>query len=97
MQTLHLQKHIKVITNFENFIWNNKPDVFILGDTNTIRSYNCKNKIQSFILKWKRCFDNLVPEEINRKIIDHISDVNFTYTSISKQNLISEGIHSENS
>jgi UDP-N-acetylglucosamine 2-epimerase len=89
----------KVITNFENFILNNKPDaVFILGDTNSSFAALTakKNKIPVFHFEaGNRCFDNLVPEEINRKIIDHISDVNFTYTSISKQNLISEGIHSE--
>ena len=89
----------KVLTNFENYILKNKPDaVFILGDTNSSFAALTakKNKIPVFHFEaGNRCFDNLVPEEINRKIIDHISDINFTYTNISKQNLISEGIHSE--
>ena len=38
-----------------------------------------------------RCFDERVPEEINRKIVDHVSDINLTYSEISKQYLISEG------
>ena len=39
-----------------------------------------------------RCNDERVPEEINRKIIDHISDVNFTYSEAAKYNLIKEGL-----
>jgi UDP-N-acetylglucosamine 2-epimerase (non-hydrolysing) len=42
-----------------------------------------------------RCFDQNVPEEINRKIVDHISDVNLTYTEHSRRNLLSEGLPSE--
>ena len=37
-----------------------------------------------------RCFDQLVPEEINRKIVDHISDINLTYSSIARDYLIRE-------
>ena len=39
-----------------------------------------------------RCFDLRVPEEINRKIVDHISDINLTYSSIAREYLISEGL-----
>ena len=40
-----------------------------------------------------RCYHEVVPEEINRKIIDHISDVNITYSKIAKEYLVKEGIH----
>ena len=40
-----------------------------------------------------RCFDLRVPEEINRKIVDHISDINMPYSEQAKNNLINEGIH----
>ena len=42
-----------------------------------------------------RCFDQCVPEELNRKIIDHISDINLTYSKISRENLIREGFPSD--
>ena len=42
-----------------------------------------------------RCFDLRVPEEINRKIIDHTADINLTYSSIARQYLINEGINPE--
>ena len=43
-----------------------------------------------------RCFDMRVPEEINRRIVDHISDINLTYSSIAREYLIKEGIPPEN-
>ena len=42
-----------------------------------------------------RCFDMRVPEEINRKIVDHIADINLPYSAISRQYLIKEGIDPE--
>ena len=52
-----------------------------------------KNKIPIIHFEaGNRCFDENVPEEINRKIVDHISDLNLTYTNISKKNLINENI-----
>ena len=42
-----------------------------------------------------RCFDQNVPEEINRKIVDHISDINLPYTEHSRRYLLSEGIRKE--
>ena len=43
-----------------------------------------------------RCYDERVPEEINRKIIDHISDINIVLSEIARQNLIREGLHHKN-
>lgn len=89
----------EVLIKFEKLIRNDRPDaIFVLGDTNSAFAALSakKNKIPVFHYEaGNRCFDNNVPEEINRKIIDHISDFNFTYTDISRQNLINEGIHSE--
>ena len=75
------------------------PDaIFILGDTNSgLASYVAKRKkIPIFHYEaGNRCFDQCVPEELNRKIIDHISDINLTYSKISRENLIREGFPSD--
>lgn len=73
-----------------------QPDAFlVLGDTN---SCLCaipakKRKIPIFHMEaGNRCFDQRVPEETNRKIVDHISDINLTYSDISREYLLKEGI-----
>ena len=72
-----------------------KPDaVIILGDTNSCLSALSAKKLKIPIFHLEagnRCFDQRVPEEINRKIVDHISDINLTYCSLSREYLISEG------
>jgi len=76
-----------------------KPDaVVILGDTNSALSSICakRKKIPIFHIEaGNRCFDERVPEEINRKIVDHIADINLTYSSYATQNLIREGLPRE--
>ncbi len=76
-----------------------KPDaLLILGDTNSaLSSISAKRlKIPIFHMEaGNRCFDQNVPEEINRKIVDHISDVNLPYTEHSRRYLLSEGIRKE--
>ena len=73
-----------------------KPDAFlILGDTNSCLSAIAAKKRQIPIFHMEagnRCFDQRVPEEINRKIVDHISDINMTYSDISREYLIDEGL-----
>jgi UDP-N-acetylglucosamine 2-epimerase (non-hydrolysing) len=73
-----------------------KPDaVLILGDTNScLASLAAKRlKIPIFHMEaGNRCFDQMVPEEINRKIVDHIADINLPYSSISREYLLREGI-----
>ena len=73
-----------------------KPDaVVILGDTNSSLSgiVAKRRKVPIFHLEaGNRCFDFRVPEEINRKIIDHIADVNLTYSSIAREYLLKEGL-----
>ena len=73
-----------------------KPDAFlVLGDTN---SCLCaipakKRKIPIFHMEaGNRCFDQRVPEETNRKIVDHISDINLTYSDIAREYLLNEGL-----
>ena len=72
-----------------------KPDaVLILGDTNSSLSAipAKRRKIPIFHMEaGNRCFDFRVPEEINRRIVDVISDINLTYSEIARQYLISEG------
>ena len=75
------------------------PDCFlVLGDTNScLSAISAKRlKIPIFHLEaGNRCFDQNVPEEINRKIIDHIADINFTYTENARKYLLSEGIRKD--
>ena len=88
-----------VICNIEEIIEKINPEAFvILGDTNSCLSAITakRHKIPIFHLEaGNRCFDYRVPEEINRKIIDHISDINITYSQISKENLLMEGLSPE--
>lgn len=75
------------------------PDaLLILGDTNSSLSAIPAKRLKIPIFHMEagnRCFDQNVPEEINRKIIDHISDVNLPYTEHSRRYLLSEGIRKE--
>jgi len=72
-----------------------KPDAFlVLGDTNScLCAIAAKRKhIPIFHMEaGNRCFDQRVPEETNRKIVDHIADINLTYSDIAREYLISEG------
>ena len=72
--------------------------LLILGDTNSaLCAIPAKRlKIPIFHMEaGNRCFDQNVPEEINRKIVDHVSDVNLPYTEHSRRYLLSEGIRKE--
>lgn len=72
--------------------------ILILGDTNScLCAYSAKRlKIPIFHIEaGNRCFDQNVPEELNRKIIDHLSDVNMCYMEHARRNLLSEGIKSQ--
>jgi UDP-N-acetylglucosamine 2-epimerase (non-hydrolysing) len=75
------------------------PDaMLILGDTNSALSAISakRRKIPIFHMEaGNRCFDLRVPEEINRKIVDHISDVNMPYSDIAREYLLSEGIKAD--
>ena len=76
-----------------------KPDaLIILGDTNSALSAISAKRLKIPIFHMEagnRCFDQNVPEEINRKIVDHISDINLPYTEHSRRYLLSEGVRKE--
>lgn len=72
-----------------------KPDAFlVLGDTNSCLTAIAakRRKIPIFHMEaGNRCFDQRVPEETNRKIVDHVADINMTYSSIAREYLLNEG------
>lgn len=76
-----------------------KPDaLLILGDTNScLCSISAKRlKIPIFHLEaGNRCFDENLPEEVNRRIVDHTSDVNLAYSEHARRNMLAEGLKSE--
>ncbi len=88
-----------VISRADDALAQIKPDaVLILGDTNScLAAYAAKRrKIPVFHMEaGNRCFDQRVPEEINRKIVDHISDINMPYSAISREYLLREGLPPE--
>lgn len=73
-----------------------KPDaLLVLGDTNSCMAVlpAKRRKIPTFHMEaGNRCFDQRVPEEINRRIVDHMADINLTYSSIARDYLLSEGL-----
>ena len=88
-----------VILKSDELIEKIKPDAFLLyGDTNSCLSVIAakRRKIPIFHLEaGNRCFDQRVPEEINRKIVDHLSDVNMVHSEHARRYLISEGLKPE--
>lgn len=86
-----------IITQTGNIMEKEKPDaVLVLGDTNSALSViNAKRmKIPVYHMEaGDRSFDENVPEELNRRIVDHTADINLAYTEHSRRNLIREGIH----
>ncbi|MGC2868734.1 non-hydrolyzing UDP-N-acetylglucosamine 2-epimerase [Proteus vulgaris] len=86
----------QVISKSDKVFAEIKPDaILILGDTNSsLSAISAKRKkIPIFHMEaGNRCFDLRVPEEINRKIVDHISDINLPYSDIAREYLLREGI-----
>ena len=86
-----------IIKDVGDIISKEKPDAFVvLGDTNSSVALIVAKRmsIPTFHLEaGDRCFDKQNPEEVNRKIVDHIADYNFVYTENSRRNLIRESIH----
>lgn len=85
-----------ILIKIDPILEQENPDAFlVLGDTN---SCLCaipakKRKIPVFHMEaGNRCFDQRVPEETNRKIVDHVSDINLTYSSIAREYLLREGL-----
>ena len=88
-----------IIANSYDIFLAIKPDaLFVLGDTNSSLCEIPAKRLKIPIFHYEagnRCFDLNVPEEINRKIADHIADVNLTYTPNSKKYLIQEGFRKD--
>ena len=88
-----------ILISIEKIIKKETPDAFlVLGDTNSaLSSYVAKRyKIPIFHIEGgNRSFDQRVPEEINRKIVDHLADIHVTYSTISRDYLVREGIPPE--
>lgn len=86
----------QILISIDDVLSEYRPDAFlVLGDTNsclcTIPAK--KRKIPIFHMEaGNRCFDQRVPEETNRRIVDHISDVNLTYSDIAREYLLREGL-----
>lgn len=88
-----------VIANIDKFLVSEKPDaLLVLGDTNSCLAVipAKRRKIPIFHMEaGNRCFDMRVPEETNRRIVDHTSDVNLTYSDIARECLLREGLPSD--
>jgi UDP-N-acetylglucosamine 2-epimerase (non-hydrolysing) len=86
----------QILINIDPILENVNPDAFlVLGDTNSCLCAIAakKRKIPIFHMEaGNRCYDQRVPEETNRKIVDHISDVNLTYSDIAREYLLREGL-----
>lgn len=85
-----------IIAKSDRVIEDQKPDaILILGDTNSCLSVITakKRKIPVFHMEaGNRCFDQRVPEETNRKLVDHLSDINMPYSTIARDYLLREGV-----
>jgi UDP-N-acetylglucosamine 2-epimerase (non-hydrolysing) len=86
----------QILINIDPLLDNIQPQAFlVLGDTNScLCAIPAKKKhIPIFHMEaGNRCFDQRVPEETNRKIVDHISDINMTYSDIAREYLLREGL-----
>jgi UDP-N-acetylglucosamine 2-epimerase (non-hydrolysing) len=86
----------KILIEIDALLGELRPDaMLVLGDTNSCLAAIAakRRKIPVFHMEaGNRCFDERVPEEINRKIIDHISDINMPYSDIAREYLLREGI-----
>jgi len=86
----------QILINIDPVLEKENPDAFlVLGDTNSCLCAIAAKKRHIPIFHMEagnRCFDQRVPEETNRKIVDHISDINLTYSDIAREYLLAEGL-----
>ena len=89
----------KILIAIDPVLESENPDAFlVLGDTNSCLCAIAAKKRHIPIFHMEagnRCFDQRVPEETNRKIVDHISDINLTYSSIAREYLLREGLQAD--
>lgn len=88
-----------ILIKIDSILDDVQPDAFlVLGDTNSCLCAIAAKKKQIPIFHMEagnRCFDQRVPEETNRKIVDHISDINLTYSDIAREYLLREGLSAD--
>lgn len=89
----------KIISEVDFVLADQRPDaLLVLGDTNSCLSVipAKRRKVPIFHMEaGNRCFDMRVPEEVNRRIVDHTSDINLTYSDIARECLLREGLPSD--
>ncbi len=87
----------EVLIKTEEVLLTEKPDAFlVLGDTNSCIAAVMAKRMRIPVYHMEagnRCFDENVPEETNRRLIDHVADFNLVYTEHARRNLLAEGIH----
>lgn len=86
-----------VLSSLEKVLLEVQPDAMVvLGDTNSCISAVIARRMKIPVYHMEagnRCFDENVPEEVNRRLVDHVSDYNLVYTEHARRNLLAEGIH----
>ncbi|NEN05457.1 UDP-N-acetylglucosamine 2-epimerase (non-hydrolyzing) [Diaminobutyricibacter tongyongensis] len=86
-----------VLTKVEAVLAEERPDaMLVLGDTNSCISALMARRMKIPVYHMEagnRCFDENVPEEVNRRMVDHVADYNLVYTEHARRNLLAEGIH----
>lgn len=86
-----------VLINIEPVLHDVRPDAFlVLGDTNSCLAAVMAKRLGVPVFHMEagnRCFDENVPEEVNRRLIDHVADFNLCYTEHARRNLLAEGLH----
>lgn len=86
-----------ILSTVEKVLLEEKPDaVLVLGDTNSCISALMARRMKIPVYHMEagnRCFDENVPEEVNRRLVDHVADYNLVYTKHARRNLLAEGLH----
>ncbi|MDQ0673958.1 UDP-N-acetylglucosamine 2-epimerase [Pseudarthrobacter siccitolerans] len=86
-----------ILSSVEKVLLEEKPDAMVvLGDTNSCISAVMARRMKIPVYHMEagnRCFDENVPEEVNRRLVDHVADYNLVYTEHARRNLLAEGIH----
>lgn len=86
-----------ILTKVEAVLLAERPDAMVvLGDTNSCISAVMARRLKIPVFHMEagnRCFDENVPEEVNRRLVDHVADYNLVYTEHARRNLLAEGIH----
>ena len=87
----------ETLIKIEEVLLDERPDaVLVLGDTNSCIAAVMAKRMRIPVYHMEagnRCFDENVPEETNRRLVDHVADFNLVYTEHARRNLLAEGLH----